>query len=211
MRKLLLTVWLLLPAALIAWHFGPGQDFVKKDDAAAAMERAFEAAARAREVAASEGDLAAKHHWTDADAAFGEAIAALPSDEQATVRRLKLERAKARMFLGQLPEVRKDLDTLVEYLAKDPETDPKLLAEGRAALANARYYMTWLMRLEGSPREEWEPEIEGARQTYRLLAEQAGKTGDAAGAERARKDLESAVRLERMEIGDLQGLPLPSQ
>ena len=48
-----------------------------------------------------------------------------------------------------------------------------LLADARGALANAQYYTTWLMRLEGLPREEWQPEIEASRQNYKLLAERA--------------------------------------
>jgi hypothetical protein len=71
--------------------------------------------------------------------------------------------------------------------------------------------MTWLMRLEGSPRTEWEPEIQAARQNYKLLAEDALALGDTSATERGREDLESAIKLERMELKDLQGLPLPSQ
>jgi hypothetical protein len=67
------------------------------------------------------------------------------------------------------------------------------------------------MRLEGYQREDWEPEIEAARQNFSLLAEQAEAGGDAAGARRHEEDLESAVRLARMDLAELQGLPLPSQ
>ena len=56
------------------------------------------------------------------------------------------------------------------------------LAEAREAYANAQYYWTWLMRVEGYTREEWEPEVEVARQTYRLLAERADDRGDSASA-----------------------------
>ena len=71
--------------------------------------------------------------------------------------------------------------------------------------------MTWLMRLEGQPRDTWEPEVESARQTYRLLAEQSQKRGDAAAFEKNREDLESAIRLARLDLSALQGLPLPNQ
>jgi hypothetical protein len=64
--------------------------------------------------------------------------------------------------------------------------------------------MTWLMRLEGLPQEEWEPEIESARQHFRQLAEKG--TG---GKERYQEKLESAIRLARMDLTDLQGQPLP--
>jgi hypothetical protein len=96
-------------------------------------------------------------------------------------------------------------------LQKDPGTDPALLADARQALANAQYYLTWLMRLEGDPRSEWEPEIEGARQSYRLLAEQAQSRGDEAAAKQHQEDLEATIRLARMDLSELQALPLPSQ
>ena len=48
-------------------------------------------------------------------------------------------------------------------------------ADLRRTTAHAQYYMTWLMRLEGLGAEVWEPEAEAARQTYRLLAEDADR------------------------------------
>src|SRR6266566_684070 len=84
-------------------------------------------------------------------------------------------------------------------------------AEARSTLANSQYYMTWLMRLEGMSPNDWEPEIEAARQSYKLLAEDAQRRGDATAEKKRREDLESAIRLARMELGELQGLPLPSQ
>jgi hypothetical protein len=71
-------------------------------------------------------------------------------------------------------------------------------------LAGAKYYMTWLMRLEGLPQEDWEPEIESARQHFRLLAEKG--TPDQ---ERYQQKLESAIRLARMDLTELQGQALP--
>ena len=71
--------------------------------------------------------------------------------------------------------------------------------------------LTWLMRLEGLGREAWEPEIEAARQNFKLLAEQAEKSGDRVAAQMRKEDLESAIRLARMDLSELQGLPLPSQ
>jgi hypothetical protein len=67
------------------------------------------------------------------------------------------------------------------------------------------------MRLEGAPREEWEPEIEASRQNYKLLAEDPAARGDEKLAKLSCENLESAIRLERMSLTDLQGLPLPSQ
>jgi hypothetical protein len=67
------------------------------------------------------------------------------------------------------------------------------------------------MRLEGMPQDEWEPEIEAARENYKYLAEMAEKQGQADLAQRHREDLEAAIRLARMDLSELQGLPLPSQ
>ena len=211
MRKILLFVWFLLPIAAAAYHFGPGQERLRTDHAADAISTAKELAHKARALAAKEGDEAAKGLWTQAEAAYSEALTELPADKVAESRELRLERAKAQMFISQLPEARHELETLVDELVKDPDADANMLVDARSSLANAQYYTTWLMRLEGAAREEWEPEIEAARQNYRWSAEQALAQNDTELASTGRENLESAIRLERMKLEDLQGLPLPSQ
>jgi hypothetical protein len=115
------------------------------------------------------------------------------------------------MLAHQLPDAHAELRTLVEELQGDAATPADLLTDARSTQAQAQYYMTWLMRLEGQPREVWEPEIEAARQTYRLLEEQAESGGDARAAKKNQEDLESAIRLARLDLSELQGLPIPSQ
>jgi hypothetical protein len=197
MRVFLLLVWLMIPVVGVAYHFGPGQERQAMDDVA----RSLEAMQRA----------AAAEQWDDVIAACDAALAKLPKDRVAEGRRIALERAKARMFVKQLPLAHQELEGLVGDLRADENCDPKLLTEAQAALANSQYYMTWLMRLEGKSRDEWDPEIESSRQIYRLLAEQAQQNGDEKLAKTCREDLESAIRLARMDLKDLQGLPLPSQ
>lgn len=197
-RVLLLTGWLLVgSAAAVAHWFGPGVDG-RKLDLVATHVRAAEAAVAAEDYPAAVEEYAA-------------ALKDLPEGRTAESRRIRLERAKAQMLAKQLPEAHGDLRTLVDEISADTGADAKLLANARSTLANAQYYTTWLMRLEGLGRDEWEPEIEAARQTYRLLAEDADRRGDAAGATKHREDLESAVRLARMELSELQGLNLPKQ
>ncbi len=53
--------------------------------------------------------------------------------------------------------------------------------------------------------------IETARQTLRLLAESPSSDESEEVARKDKEDLEASVRLARMELSDLQGLPLPSQ
>jgi hypothetical protein len=211
MRKILLFLWILLPAAALAYHYGPGQERVRCDEASLAVARAQEAAFKARQLALEQGDEAAKPLWAEAEKACGEALALVPPERTADVRALRLERAKAQMWIGQLPDARHEFEALIEEYSADPKAPKADVREARTGLAQAQYFMTWLMRLEGSPRTEWEPEIEAARQNYKLLAEEAIASGDKTAAEAGRQDLESAVKLERMELKDLQGLPLPSQ
>jgi hypothetical protein len=199
MRNILLAGWLVLPIGAWAYHEGPGQDREALEETDAVLVAAHEAA--------TAGD------WKRAIARYEEAIGKLPARldtpvTRSTGHRIKLELNKARMKASGLPTAREELDLLVEELEGESGADPKLLAEARQALARAQFYTTWLMRLEGLDRQEWEPEIEAARQNWRLLAEQAG---DEAAAKTHRADLEAAIRLARIEIEDLQGLPLPSE
>ena len=197
MRKLALLTWLLLPILAGAYHYGPGQERLKLDDAATALKLADQAVAR--------GDHeSALLHYDDA-------LGFLPKEKIDEARRIRLEKNKAQMEAKQLPAAHAELKSLVDELVADGKGDSKIAKEARAALANSQYYMTWLMRLEGVAREQWEPEIEAARQSLKLLADNAEESGDAKAAKTHTEDLESVIRLARMDLGELQGLPLPSQ
>jgi len=197
MKLLLISLWLTVPLAVAAYHFGPGQDRVKNDAAAAHLA----AAARAT---ADEDPRAAL-------AAYDRALAALPADAVAESRQIRLARAKLRLPNSQLPEAHDELAALFTELAADPAADPALKNETRAALATSQYYLAWLMRLEGGAEEQWRPEIEAARQHFRHLAEEAETAGQSALVTTHRQSLESAIRLGRMDLAELQGMPLPSQ
>lgn len=194
MKILLLTLWCLLPIGLAAFHFGPGQELLKFDDAESDL-------AIARQAAASED-------WAKAVEAYQTALGKLPTGQPNLAYRIRLETAKAMMLNSQLPTAREDLETLVTDLQDDQAAEQNLRDEARAALANARYYMTYLMKLEGLPDTAWEPEIEAARQEYKLLATSAA---DSALAARSADDLEAAIRLARMDPAELYGLPIPNQ
>ncbi|MEM7202905.1 MAG: hypothetical protein AAF628_21785 [Planctomycetota bacterium] len=197
MRTPLLAVWLCLPLAAWAYHEGPGQDQSQLDEVDRELARADEAAA--------------DRDWDAAIQGYEAALAALPEGHVHAERRMRLALAQAQMQFKQLPTAQKALASMVSEMLDDPDADPALLDEARAAHASAQYYVTWLMRLEGYVRKDWEPEIEVARQTYRLLAERADAAGDKTQAKRFREDLEAAVKLARMELEELQGLPLPNQ
>src|SRR5262249_10895253 len=154
-----------VPLAAAAYHFGPGQQLLRVDRAASLLASGDRASAAARATAASNGDDAAHGQWGEAAVAYAEALEMLPPERVHEIRLARLGRDNAQMFLGQMPDARSDLESLVGDLAADAHADRDVLARARASLANAQYYMTWLKRLEGAPREEWEPEIEASRQT----------------------------------------------
>ncbi|MFY9342574.1 MAG: tetratricopeptide repeat protein [Planctomycetota bacterium] len=198
MRNILLVSWLLLPIGAWAYHEGPGQDRTALD--------ATDAVLVAAHAAADAGQ------WKEAVRQYEEALKALPKNPDAVdkrvTQRLLIELNKARMQASGLPDAREELASLVDQMVEDKDSDPQLLRDARHALARSQFYTTWLMRLEGLEREVWEPEVEAARQNYRLLAEQATDAKEAA---TMQGDVEAAIRLARMEIEDLQGLPLPSE
>ncbi len=202
MRGALVCLWLLVPAVVAAYHYGPGQQRMLLDDAARYLKQA--------------DAQAAAEHWGEACESYDAALAALPGDNIDAgnidaARRVRLERAKAQMLSSQLPEAYDGLVALSDELTADKQAPAELVTGTRTAMANAQYYMTWLMRLEGRPRDEWEPVIEASRQNYRLLAEDAQQRGDTASGTKHSEDLEAAIRLARMDLADLQALPLPSQ
>jgi hypothetical protein len=197
MRIVLAVGWLLVPVFAWAWHTGPGQQYKKLDES--------NAYALLGQKALADKDFAA------AVTSFDDALKCLPEGRVAVARRLRLERDKAMMQAKKLPEANSDLIDLVAELEGDKDGDAKLLSDAKAALANSQYYVTWLMRLRGYGQDVWEPEIEASRQTYRWLAEQAQAAGDLDHAKSWQEDCESAIRLARMDLEELQGLPLPSQ
>ena len=113
------------------------------------------------------------------------------------------------MQCSQLPEAYKELLSMLS--SQDENTEPQLVADTKSTLANAQYYMTWLMRLEGHSRELWEPVIESSRQNYYAAAEFAKSQSDQRSADQLTENLEASIKLARIDLDELQGLPLPNQ
>ena len=124
MKTLLITFWLSVPLAVAAYHFGPGQDQVKKDAAASSIAAAVQASAENDHVAAI--------------AACDAALAELPTEAVAESRQLRLVRAKERLPIGQLPAAHDELDALLTELNADPAADADLKRETRTARRSRR-------------------------------------------------------------------------
>lgn len=192
-KKLFLYLWLLTPVVLLAYHYGPGQSGLARDAAAQLI-----ATARACE---------AKEDWRGAMEAYAEALGKLPATDATTRWSLRLAQSKARMRSGELPESITDFEGLLVDVDAGGGT-PAQVEEVRANLGMAQYYAGWLMRLEGAKAEEWTVPVESARQQFRLLAEDK-LGGDATVAKQYQENLEATVRLARMDLTELQGMPLP--
>ena len=197
MKILILTLWCLIPLGLVAFHYGPGRTGIALDETS--------------EILAAAENHAASEDWKEAIASYELALAKLPKERIAEGRPIRLAIAKARMQSNELPKAREELAALSAELEADPKADPALRDGTLAELASARFYMTYLMKLEGLPETEWEPEIEAARQERKLLVSRATETGDTKAAALHADDLEAAIRLARTDPADLYGKPIPKE
>jgi hypothetical protein len=191
--KLSLLVWLFVPVAALAWHYGPGRSVLERDLAGDSLRLASHAGAA--------------DNWAAAADAYRAAGERLPDEDLHDRRRIALAEAVAQVRSGALIDGQEQMESLVSDLERDPAADARLLASARSELATTSYYAAWMMRLEGATPEEWKPEAERARQQFRLLAEQQGAAPDAQ--QTAAKNLEAVIRLEQMSLEDLLARPLP--
>jgi len=191
--RLTFYAWLLAPIALLAYHFGPGQTYLQRDEAA----RQIALAQKAEQ----------QEDWAGAVHAYALALNQIPKADTKLRSRVRLAHAKARMYAGEIVEAVGDLKTLLAEMP-DEGGDGGAQDEVRATLGVAEYYTAWLMRLEGAASAEWTPEAETARQQFRLLSEDHLES-DEATAKGYQEQLEAAVRLARLDLSELRGVPLP--
>lgn len=197
MRILLIVAWLFAGLGGLIYHLGPGQEKMEVD--------------RINSLLGDARTSVDDEEWSEAVTLFDQVLSELPAEKRAATQAVILEKAKAQMMAAELPKARASLQELLAEVRSDDEADPKFVADVQSTLANSHYYTTWLMRLEGLPEEEWMPEIEAARQHYTQLTKVAKNTGDEGLLKTSLEDLESSIRLARMDLSELQALPLPSQ
>ena len=192
-KKILLCCWLLTPVILLAYHYGPGQAGLARDEAAQQIALA--------------ASLAENEDWRGALAAYSQALVKLPPGDREARWQVRLAQSRARMHVGELPEAINDLENQLTEMEKGG-APAKATEEVRTNLATGQYYAAWLMRLEGASTEEWTVQTDNARQHFRLLAEDQLAVS-APAAKRHQEDLEATIRLARMDLTELQGMPLP--
>jgi hypothetical protein len=199
MKKLLLAFWIALPVLGAVYHLVAGEQHRKMDAIGDHLRDAR--------------SLVQKSEWSTAATEFEEALEEIPDDADALRRDVRLELAQAKLNGTRLPEAHEELKKMLDELTSSEAKeagDAAFENRVRESLASAQYYMTWLMRLEGLSKADWGPEIESARQNYRLLAERAAAAKDGVEEKTQLENLEASIRLARLELTDLQGLPIPA-
>ncbi|MFM7866530.1 MAG: hypothetical protein ACKPHU_20165, partial [Planctomycetaceae bacterium] len=156
MKKSLLLFWLALPVVGGVYHLTAGEFHMQMDQVGWHLRTGRSAVQ--------------KSEWHRAAREFEKALELVPDDQDQLRRDVRLQLAQAKIHSAGLPDANEDLKKLLtEVTADDVQpTDPVLQSRVRETLAESQYYLAWLMRLEGVASEEWLPELESARQNYRL-------------------------------------------
>ncbi|CAN5846467.1 hypothetical protein BH11PLA1_BH11PLA1_14380 [soil metagenome] len=195
-RTLLWSLWALIPVAVLAYHFGPGQTLLARDSASTLLNKAM-AAEQAEE-------------WASAADLYAQARSALGEQNPQESARLALAEARARAYDGDLLAASQALEGLLQQQLEEKTANTEFIGEVRAELASTAYATAWAMRLEGAAEDEWMPEAEVARQQYRLLAESAVARGGA-NADELKENLEAVIRFEDLDDSELQAMKMPKK
>ena len=233
------SIWAILPVLGMAFHFGPGQEGVRRDEAARTLAIALEAETHAQEAqrVAHDAQLAtieARRRFFVSGAADDEAEATRllevekqaygvasdawkeAADRFAAVEEHVDDEAAAieirwakARSLVRAGEIWNGIDELQSLL--DGELGQDTATAVREELAAAHYYGARILREEGRPATLWR-EVSGvARQHYRFLAERALDEGRQSLADDLQRNLERVLDLEQLGQTELVAKPLPRE
>ncbi|NCF56125.1 MAG: hypothetical protein GWP41_07655 [Planctomycetia bacterium] len=190
-RKAFWTMWAVIPVLVAIWWFGPGQELQARTRLSSIIDEA-------RTCIEAED-------WEKAVELYQQAIGDVPSDDTQALLWLRLQTSHAEFMSG---DTWAGISSMEEVMNEAGQSQPELAREARAKIAAAQYFATWKLRLEGAEPDVWKPEAEKARQHFRLLAEDA-ESNNLAGAADLKKNVESVIWLEQMDLAELKALPLP--
>ncbi|MBN2210061.1 MAG: hypothetical protein JW709_01580 [Sedimentisphaerales bacterium] len=202
MRKYLLLAWLLIPVIIIAVHYGPGRKYRSMEAATHQIKHAEELEI----IAETSND---PDDWLHVVEAYRQALVLTPPENKLAASRIKLAAARAQMYEGELVEAITELESLLQD-ARMEDFPTGHQNDIRDTLARSQFGAAWVMRLEGAGTDLWTKQAENARQNFRLLAENAMKTDNAAAPDH-QKNLEATIRMTQMDASIIKGLPLPRE
>lgn len=166
LKKWCVLAWLLVPIALVSYHFGPGQQALAWEEARDHRQAALEAEANG--------------HWEQAIAAYGKAMQAVAasasgdSAAQLAHDQLRLAQLRAVFQLGKLEETVADTRAFIDYVAERHGRESQLLFDARDFLGRVHFQSMVALRLEAAEKSVWMQQWELSRQNFRYLAEHSG-------------------------------------
>lgn len=181
-KKYLILLWLLVPVALLSYHFGPGQD-------ALAFRQAQQHLEKAR-------NLEAAGHFEEANEKYAQSLAALPivAEPSAKLRmssdQLRLAQIRIGFRQGRLAETIESLNSLAADVERVHGPDSPLAYEVRDFLGRVHFQAMVALRLESAEEEVWLRHWELSRQNFRYLAEHTGSNRN----QLDRKNLEVVIK-----------------
>ena len=182
MKKWFVLLWLLIPVALVSYHFGPGQEALAWRDADDCRNLAL--------------DLERGGNWEEAVEAYQQALNSLPvfdDDDRASVLsrdQLRLAQIRARFQLGKLDETIANLRSFADEVEATHGPASSIALESRELLGRVHFQAMIALRLESAEETVWMKQWELARQNYRFLAEHSPRTRNGVD----RKNLEVVIK-----------------
>lgn len=194
MKRTLRTVWLTFAFVMLGFHLLQGRKIEAHETAIAIRELG------AKAEKSGKYDLALRK--------FNEALKVAENADSSLQVRLQLDAARVGIQTGESLGIAETLDSLIER-QQATQLPQSLLRETRSLAASAHYYAAYALRLENAPRDMWLDEIERSRQHLRTLAENASNRANAKEADTYGRALESAIRLERAGVYELNSKEVP--
>jgi len=192
MKKWLVLLWLLVPVALVSYHFSAGVEAI-------AWREADEYRRTAK-------DHEAAGQWEPAIEAYQQALNAMPATADADPAsreardQMRLAQIRARFQLGRLDETVSSLRAFLDEVEQTHGPRSDTAYDARDLLGRVHFQTMVAMRLESAEAEVWKRQWELSRQNFRYLAERTDGPRNALD----RKNLEVVIK-----SADLPVLALP--
>ncbi len=187
--------WCLIPLAGVLFHYGYGEQLLYAEDAVK-LQRA------ARQ-------LEQEAQFEPASKTYAAAEKAAHPDDHPLRTRLRIDAARTAMLGGNPLEAARQIERLLGAPTSGHFPND-LVTEAKTTLALSLYYAAYALRSELPEPKMWRSEIEGARQIFLALYEEA--TAKKRGAEAAffAQNLEASILLARTRQAELVSLPTPA-
>jgi len=147
-------------------------------------------------------------HFQEASTLFAQAEKAAHPDDFALRARLRIENARSLTAAGNPLEAARQMERLLGARSTS-ELPDALIADVQITLALSLYYAAYALRLELAEPQFWRSELDGARQIFLALYQDAERNQNAADASFHARNLEATILLSRTRQAELVSLDAP--